>query len=95
MPSNRLLLARRTSPCVDPHASNRLLLGSVGLGRRILIECEMAARREGFTRLSLVATLPGLPLYLGYGFEALENLDVTMPDGVTIPCVAMEKRVGQ
>ena len=40
-----------------------------GLGRRILEECEAAARREGFRQLALVATLPGLPLYLAYGFE--------------------------
>ena len=64
-----------------------------GLGRRILEECEAAAKLEGFTRLSLVATLPGLPLYLAYGFEALEDVDVMMPDGVVIPCVAMDKPI--
>ena len=41
-----------------------------GLGRRILEECEAAARREGFRRLALLATLPGVPLYLAYGFRA-------------------------
>jgi N-acetylglutamate synthase-like GNAT family acetyltransferase len=64
-----------------------------GLGRRILEECEAAAKREGFSRLSLMATLPGLPLYLAYGFEPLEEADVEMPDGVTIPCVSMEKPI--
>ena len=64
-----------------------------GIGRRILEECEAAAKREGFTQLSLVATLPGLPLYLNYGFDALEDVDVTMPDGVVIPCVAMVKAI--
>ena len=62
-----------------------------GLGRRILEECEAAAKAEGFRRLSLVATLPGVPLYLAYGFEPVESVDVTMPDGITIPCVEMEK----
>ena len=33
-----------------------------GLGRRILKECEAAARLEGFTELVLGATLPGVPL---------------------------------
>ncbi len=65
-----------------------------GLGRCILEECESAARREGFRRLSLVATLPGLPLYLAYGFRQLEEIEVTMPDGVTIECVAMDKEIG-
>jgi GNAT superfamily N-acetyltransferase len=64
-----------------------------GLGRRILEACEDAARREGFTRLALVATLPGLPLYLAYGFQRLEDVDVVMPDGVTIPCVSMDRAI--
>lgn len=64
-----------------------------GLGRRILEECEAAARREGFRTLSLMATLPGVPLYLAYGFQPLEELDVTLPDGVRIACVSMEKPI--
>jgi GNAT superfamily N-acetyltransferase len=34
-----------------------------GLGTLILEACEAAARAEGFRRLSLMATLPGVPLY--------------------------------
>jgi GNAT superfamily N-acetyltransferase len=64
-----------------------------GLGRRILEACEEAARREGFRKLALGATLSGLPLYLAYGFEPVEEFEVTMPDGVAIPCVAMEKPI--
>jgi GNAT superfamily N-acetyltransferase len=65
-----------------------------GLGRRILDECEAAARSEGFSQLILTATLPGLPLYEAYGFERTGAVDVTMPDGVSIPCVAMQKAIG-
>jgi GNAT superfamily N-acetyltransferase len=64
-----------------------------GLGRRILQACEDAARSEGFTSLALVATLPGVPLYLACGFEPLEEREVAMPDGVTITCLAMEKPI--
>jgi GNAT superfamily N-acetyltransferase len=64
-----------------------------GLGRRILEECEAAARLEGFHRLALMSTLPGLPLYLAYGFRPLSEADVTMPDGVAIACVSMEKPI--
>jgi GNAT superfamily N-acetyltransferase len=64
-----------------------------GLGRRILEECEAAARREGFRQLALVSTMPGVPLYLAYGFRPLEELEVTMPDGVTIACLSMEKQI--
>lgn len=64
-----------------------------GLGRRILEECEAAARREGFRTLSLMATLPGVPLYLAYGFRPLEEVEVPLPDGVRIACVSMEKPI--
>src|SRR5438132_10861450 len=64
-----------------------------GLGRRILEECDAAARREGFRQLALLATTPGVPLYLACGFQPLEELEVTMPDGVTIACVSMEKLI--
>jgi GNAT superfamily N-acetyltransferase len=64
-----------------------------GLGRRILEECEAAARREGFRTLALMSTLPGLPLYLACGFQPLQEVDVTMPDGVAIACVSMEKPI--
>jgi GNAT superfamily N-acetyltransferase len=64
-----------------------------GLGRRILEECEAAAKREGFRQLALLATRPGVPLYLAYGFEPHEEVDVAMPDGVVIPGVAMDKPI--
>jgi GNAT superfamily N-acetyltransferase len=64
-----------------------------GLGRAILDACEQAARAEGFTMLSLMATLPGEPLYRAYGFRELERTLLTMPDGVTIEGVAMERPV--
>lgn len=64
-----------------------------GLGRRILDECEAAAMCEGFRTLSLMATLPGVPLYLAYGFRPLAEVDVCLPDGVRIACVSMEKAI--
>jgi GNAT superfamily N-acetyltransferase len=64
-----------------------------GLGRAILESCERAARAEGFTMLSLMATLPGEPLYRAYGFRELERTLLRMPDGVTIEGVAMERAV--
>ena len=65
-----------------------------GLGRRILEACEAAARDEGFRELTLVATLPGVPLYLAYGFQPVDELEVEMPDGIKIDCVSMRKPVG-
>ena len=64
-----------------------------GLGRAILEACEVAAAREGFQSLALMATLPGLQLYERYGFEIVEQTDIRMPDGVTIAGAAMTKRI--
>jgi GNAT superfamily N-acetyltransferase len=64
-----------------------------GLGRRILEECERAARQAGFRALVLGATMPGVPLYLAYGFTPLQEFEVTMPDGVPLACLSMEKRI--
>jgi GNAT superfamily N-acetyltransferase len=64
-----------------------------GLGTQILSACEGAAREEGFSRLALMATLPGYALYKRYGFRELERTSIVLPDGVALPCVAMEKDV--
>lgn len=65
-----------------------------GLGRRILEECESAARREGFRRLDLVATLPGIPLYEAFGFTATADIaDIPLADGVRLACLAMSKPI--
>jgi GNAT superfamily N-acetyltransferase len=64
-----------------------------GLGRRILESCETAARGAGFRRMTLGATLPGLPLYEAFGFRITGRDDITMPDGVPLACVWMEKPI--
>lgn len=64
-----------------------------GLGRRIVEACETAARNEGYHRLALLATLPGVPLYQACGFAPIETIEVALLDGVTLACVAMEKSI--
>ena len=64
-----------------------------GLGRAILEAGRDAACAEDFQRLDLGATLPGVPLYLAYGFKEIEPFVVTMPDGVRIEAVAMERPI--
>jgi GNAT superfamily N-acetyltransferase len=63
-----------------------------GVGRLVLELCESAAAAEGFTRLELVGTLAGEPLYAAYGFAPLERFDASVTD-VPVPCVRMEKPV--
>jgi GNAT superfamily N-acetyltransferase len=64
-----------------------------GIGRAILESCERAARDEGFRNLVLGATLAGEPLYRAFGFREVERFPLTMPDGVTVECVAMERPI--
>jgi GNAT superfamily N-acetyltransferase len=65
-----------------------------GLGRRILEASEAAAAREGYTRLALVATLAGVPLYRAYGFEPVgEPYSISLTDGVQMECLAMAKPI--
>lgn len=67
-----------------------------GIGSFILRACEAAAIQEGFTRLELAATLPGVPFYKAHGFAAIEQIDVPLPGGGALPVVRMGKtlRVG-
>ena len=62
-----------------------------GIGRAILDACASDARAEGFSELVLVATLAGEPLYRAFGFREVERFPITMPDGVAVEGVHMER----
>ena len=62
-----------------------------GLGMRILEACKAAADTEGFEAMALMATLPGVLLYERYGFVATKRTTITLPDGIVLAAVAMEK----
>jgi GNAT superfamily N-acetyltransferase len=64
-----------------------------GLGRLLFEHCLSAARAAGFRELTLVATLPGVPLYQALGFVAQESFAVLMPDGVELPVVRMIREI--
>jgi len=64
-----------------------------GLGKMLLAACEDAARRERFTGVELMATLPGVPLYRACGYVDQERFDVVLPDGVALPCIRMTKGI--
>jgi GNAT superfamily N-acetyltransferase len=66
-----------------------------GIGRAILIACEQAILQAGFTRVELVATLPGEPLYSAYGYAAAERYEIQMSAGLKLPVVKMTKRLGR
>ncbi|HEX9628735.1 MAG TPA: GNAT family N-acetyltransferase [Pyrinomonadaceae bacterium] len=64
-----------------------------GVATKILTACEDEARRAGFSRIELAATLPGEPLYLARGYRKCEPLQITTPDGESLPAFRMEKEI--
>jgi GNAT superfamily N-acetyltransferase len=62
-----------------------------GIGRCILITCEQAASDAGFQKAELVATLAGEPLYVSFGYAAVERYEVPMTGGLSLPVVRMTK----
>ncbi len=64
-----------------------------GLGRLLFDHCHRAARDAGFHELTLVATLPGVPLYSALGFVEEERFAVPMADGLELPVVRMTRAV--
>jgi GNAT superfamily N-acetyltransferase len=89
--------ARLLDPATEPAPVRAMFVrgdwARRGLGTRILELCEAAARAEGFTRLTLMATLPGVPLYERYGFERVEELDIPLEDGTPMEGVRMERPI--
>jgi GNAT superfamily N-acetyltransferase len=63
-----------------------------GVGWLILELCERAAAAEGFTRLELMGTMSGQPLYTKYGFVPHQHVEDNR-GGAAVPLVKMEKTV--
>jgi GNAT superfamily N-acetyltransferase len=64
-----------------------------GLGRLLFEHCLSAARAAGFRELTLVATLPGVPLYEAVGFVSEERFAVPMSGGIELPVIRMRRGI--
>lgn len=64
-----------------------------GIGTLILDACEAAAKAGGFKRLEMGATLSGVPFYTAKGYAALENVEVPLGGGESLPIVRMAKAI--
>jgi GNAT superfamily N-acetyltransferase len=62
-----------------------------GIGSLILEACEDAAREAGFIRLEMGATLSGVAFYKDKGYTEVENQQVPLGNGETLPIVRMAK----
>ena len=65
-----------------------------GVGRLILERCESAAAAEHFTRLELMSTLAGEPLYSAAGYEPIEEVE-DASGGTSVPLIRMAKTVSR
>ena len=63
-----------------------------GVGRLILQLCEAAARAEGFTRLELMGTRSGQPLYASAGYQVIEEI-LDDRGGEPVPLARMGKAI--
>ena len=57
----------------------------------LLEHCESEAKKEGFTRAELVATLPGVRLYQACGYAVIERKDYSLDESLRIEFVLMRK----
>ena len=62
-----------------------------GIGRLILGLCEDAARAAGFTRLEMMATAAGEPLYTACGYHVIERVERMSGEGIAVPGAVMGK----
>jgi GNAT superfamily N-acetyltransferase len=63
-----------------------------GVGSKMLEACEAAAREAGFTSYEMGATLTGAKLFGAKGYVAVENIEVPLKNGLTLPIIRMSKR---
>jgi GNAT superfamily N-acetyltransferase len=70
---------------VDPADARR------GIGTLLLERCENEARTHGYSRVELMATLPGVKLYAARGYVGAPMVHFDMGAGETIEFIPMRK----
>ena len=63
-----------------------------GVASKLLAACEAAAAAAGFSRVALMATLPGAPFYAGRGYTSGEPVNHLCGD-VSVRFIRMEKEL--
>jgi GNAT superfamily N-acetyltransferase len=62
-----------------------------GIASLILKTCEDAAYARGFRRFEMGATLTGVPMYAARGYAKGEQIEVPLPNGMSLTVVRMLK----
>jgi GNAT superfamily N-acetyltransferase len=64
-----------------------------GVGSLLLERCETEARERGFSRVELMATLPGVRLYAARGYVGTQRVSYDLGNGEHIDFVPMSKEL--
>jgi GNAT superfamily N-acetyltransferase len=72
---------------VEPSKARR------GVGSLLLDRCEQEARARGFSRVELMASLPGVKLYAARGYSGAQPLRYDVGEGESIDFVPMRKEL--
>jgi len=64
-----------------------------GIGQMLIDACEQAAIENGFYKMEMGATLPGVPFYAKMGYTELEDIKLPLPDGEIMGVVRMGKEL--
>jgi GNAT superfamily N-acetyltransferase len=64
-----------------------------GIGTMLLEKCESEARLRGFSRVELMATLPGIRLYSARGYVGVAQVQYEVSPGVAIEFLPMSKSI--
>ncbi len=90
--------ARLLDPATEPARVRAMYTNPAfvrsGVGRAVLAACEAAAADAGFSRVELMATLAGQPLYLAAGYVPIEAIE-DASGGVPVPLVRMGKALNR
>jgi GNAT superfamily N-acetyltransferase len=65
-----------------------------GIGTLLLERCEAEAKARGFTRVELMATLPGVKLYAARGYRGEKRICYDVGGDESIEFVPMQKELG-
>lgn len=63
-----------------------------GIGSMILEACENAAKADGFTSYEMGATLTGAKLFGAKGYVEVENIEIPLNNGESLPVIHMRKQ---
>ena len=77
--------ARTRAFFVHPNFARR------GIGRAIMLECELAIIEAGFRAVEIVATLAGESLYAAFRYEVNERYQIPLSENLDLPVVRMKK----